>query len=158
MTYDTDMKIDVYGENEVAGQREHLATFIVNGIDEVANNTIARKENSTKPKVSLSFELSRSGLLLLNKVEAKIEETYIVEEKPKKKPIKKQISPNETKNETNEGEEPIEKKIEDTEEKPKEEEEEVQEEPIKKVMKRPHTFPLMNIGKEFKGLPTLTKE
>ena len=63
MTYDTDLKVDVYGENEDAGFREHLATFIVNGIDDVATNDIAKKEGSSKPKVSLSFELTRSGLI-----------------------------------------------------------------------------------------------
>jgi len=46
------------------------------------------KEGSTKPKISLSFELSRSGLLQLNKAEAKIEETYVVEEKPQKPTLK----------------------------------------------------------------------
>lgn len=56
------MKIDVYAENEQAGKREHLATFIVEGIDEVSQNEIAMKDNSTKPKVTLSFELTRSGL------------------------------------------------------------------------------------------------
>ena len=43
------------------------------------------KNGSSKPKVSLSFELSRSGLLGLNKAEAKIDELYEVEEKPAKK-------------------------------------------------------------------------
>jgi hypothetical protein len=43
------------------------------------------KENSTKPKVTLSFELSRSGIITLNKADAKIEETYVVEEKVTKK-------------------------------------------------------------------------
>jgi len=30
----------------------------------------------------LSFELTRTGLIKLNKAEAKIEETYLVEERP----------------------------------------------------------------------------
>lgn len=157
LTYDTDMKIDVYGENEAAGFREHLATFIVNGIDDVANNTIAKKDNSTKPKVSLSFELSRSSLIQLNKAEAKIEETYVVEEKPKKK-TKKETK--ETKSETSEESSTEEKKDgEDSkEESQTEEKEESTEQPIQKIMTRPHTFPLVNIGKEFKGLKNLSKD
>jgi hypothetical protein len=35
------------------------------------------------PKVHLSFELTRTGILNLNKAEVKIEETYTVEEKVK---------------------------------------------------------------------------
>ena len=43
-------------------------------IDDISENGIAKKENSTLPKVSLSFELTRSHILQLNKVEAKIDE------------------------------------------------------------------------------------
>jgi hypothetical protein len=55
--------------------------------------------------VSLSFELSRSGLIVLTKAEAKVEETYTVELPPPKKSTK-QSSNNETnstfgENETN---------------------------------------------------------
>ena len=42
-----------------------------------------KKQNVTKPKITLSFELSRSNIILLNKAEAKVEETYEVEEKIK---------------------------------------------------------------------------
>jgi hypothetical protein len=73
------MKIDVYAEGE--GQKEHLATFTLTNIDDIAKNDIALKEGSTKPKVTLSFELTRSGLIQLNKAEVKIDETYTVEEK-----------------------------------------------------------------------------
>lgn len=83
------MKIDVYGQSDNADHREHLATFIINGIDEVATSTIGLKDDSSKPKVSLSFELTRSGLIQLNKAEANIDETYTVEEKPLKKKAKK---------------------------------------------------------------------
>lgn len=58
---------------------EHLATFTVNGIDEIADSELLKKENVTRPRVSLSFELSRTGILLLNKAEAKVEETYYVD-------------------------------------------------------------------------------
>ena len=58
---------------------EHLATFTVNGIDEIADSELLKKDNVTRPRVSLSFELSRTGILLLNKAEAKVEETYYVD-------------------------------------------------------------------------------
>lgn len=52
-------------------------------IDGIANNEIAKKEGSTTPKVSLSFELTRSHLLKINKAEVKIEEYVREEIKPK---------------------------------------------------------------------------
>ncbi len=83
--YDTDMIIDVYAEQESGdSKREKLATFTVSGIEDVAINDVALKEGSSKPKVTLSFELSRSGLIQLNKAEAKVEELVYVEEKPSK--------------------------------------------------------------------------
>lgn len=61
-------------------------TYTVKGITDAAESA-AKKENTTQPKVTLSFELSRSGLIQLNKAEAKVEETYFVEERqPAKKP------------------------------------------------------------------------
>jgi hypoxia up-regulated 1 len=77
LTYDTNLKIDVYSGEDSDG--EHLATFTVNGIDEIADSELLKKENVTRPRVSLSFELSRTGILLLNKAEAKVEETYYVD-------------------------------------------------------------------------------
>jgi hypothetical protein len=71
------MKIDVYAGEDSEG--DHIATFTVNGIDEIADSELLKKENVTKPRVSLSFELSRTGILLLNKAEAKVEETYFVD-------------------------------------------------------------------------------
>jgi hypothetical protein len=52
-----------------------LTTFEVKGINDVANNDIAKKEETTPPKVSLSFELHRSHIFTLTKVEVKMEET-----------------------------------------------------------------------------------
>ena len=77
MTYDTNFKIDVYAGEDSEG--EHLATFTVNGIDEISESELQKKEGVTKPRVSLSFELSRTGIILLNKAEAKVEETYYVD-------------------------------------------------------------------------------
>lgn len=66
----------------------------------MATNDVSLKEGSSKPKISLSFELTRSGLVQLNKAEAKVDELYIVEEKPKK--VKKESASNATKNSTEE--------------------------------------------------------
>lgn len=76
------MVIDIFSAPLSGQAKEHLQTFTVRGIDEVATNDISLKNDSSKPKVTLSFELSRSGLLLLNKAEAKVEELVVVEEKP----------------------------------------------------------------------------
>lgn len=77
------MKIEVYHGQD--GEGEHIATLTVNGLDEIATSELQKKEGVTKPRVTLSFELSRSGILLLNKAEAKVEETYFVDApKPKK--------------------------------------------------------------------------
>jgi hypothetical protein len=45
---------------------------------------VAKKEGSSKPKVTLSFELTRTGLIQLNKAEAKMDELVVYEEKPPK--------------------------------------------------------------------------
>jgi hypothetical protein len=68
----------------------------VKGIDRAANAS-AQKENATLPKVTLSFELTRSGLVQLNKAEAKFEETYYVDERASSK---SKTSKNQTDNET----------------------------------------------------------
>lgn len=82
------MKVDVFGvfEND---KEELLATYLIDEIDDISENGIAKKENSTLPKVSLSFELTRSHILQLNKVEAKIDEQ-----------VRQAIKPNKTSNET----------------------------------------------------------
>ncbi len=83
--------------------KSSLATYTIKGIDQIAHGDLAQKENVTQPKVTLSFELTRSGLLQLNKAEVKLEETYLVEERPSpiKKP-KKPVVTEEAKAETNE--------------------------------------------------------
>lgn len=65
------MQIEIF-----TGEGEKLATFTVNGLDEIASSELQKKENVTKPRVTLSFELSRSGIIQLTKAEAKVEETY----------------------------------------------------------------------------------
>ena len=41
MTYDTDMKIDVYSESE-DGKKEKVSTYVIKGIDTVASNDVAK--------------------------------------------------------------------------------------------------------------------
>ena len=83
------MKIEAYAEDPKTGYREKVATFIIDGIEAAATSEAAKKEESTQPKVHISFELSRSGLLQLNKAETKFEETYYVEERIKPNKTKK---------------------------------------------------------------------
>jgi hypothetical protein len=98
------MKIDVYAGADSEG--DHLATYIVNGLDEIAASDLLKKENVTKPRVSLQFELTRTGLIQLNKVDAKVEELYWQEIVPpqtknKKSKAKDTSANNETSSATN---------------------------------------------------------
>jgi hypothetical protein len=83
------MRIDVFAED--GDKKEKLVTYTVKGIDQAASSDVANQEGSSQPKVTLSFELSRSGLIQLNKAEAKIEETYNVEERVPAKASKSRI-------------------------------------------------------------------
>lgn len=74
------MKIEAYAHHD-CGYREHLASYTINEITKTAKNEVAMKEGSSKPKVNLQFELSRSQLLNLVKAHANIDELY---EEPKK--------------------------------------------------------------------------
>jgi len=72
-----------------------MATYTLDGMTDIVKGEIATKEGSSTPKVAIQFELSRSHVLSLNKIEVKIDEITMVEkkvEKPKekeKKPAKK---------------------------------------------------------------------
>jgi hypothetical protein len=92
------MKIDVYAGLDSEG--DHLATFTVNGIDEIAASDLLKKDNVTRPRVSLQFELTRTGLLLLNKVDAKVEETYWQDIPPVQNKTKKSKNATKDSNET----------------------------------------------------------
>jgi hypothetical protein len=143
LSYDTNMKIDVYAGEDSEG--EHLATFTVNGIDEIADSELLKKENVTRPRVSLSFELSRTGLLLLNKAEAKVDETYYIDPptpKPKKAPKNESAdntttSSNDTTSDVNQTE---------------------SEKPAKVQKKRTIPYSLNRIDKVIYGPASLTKE
>lgn len=69
------------------GREEHLMQVTLDEIDKIAGNDIASKETSTTPKVSLSFELTRSHLLKVTKAEVKFDELVREEIKPNVKDI-----------------------------------------------------------------------
>jgi hypothetical protein len=132
------MKIDIYAGEDSEG--EHLATFTVNGIDEIADSELLKKEGVTKPRVSLSFELSRTGILLLNKAEAKVEETYYVDA-PANKTKKSSKNNNESAANETEGGEAVE-----------------EEKPAKIQKKRSIPYSLNRIDRVTYGPASLTKE
>jgi len=123
------MKVEVFaGEDETL-----LSTFTINGIDEIAESDLQKKNGVTKPKVSLQFELTRSGLVQLNKAEAKVEETYFVE--PTRNTTKKNATINET-----------------------EDEPASEDKPAKIAKKRTIPYPLNRVDKVNHGFKQLTKE
>lgn len=88
------MMIDVFAvydqvEGEPEKEPELIQQFKLEELRDIANNTMANKDGSSKPKVSLSFELTRSHLLKLNKVTAEITETYLEEVVNKKSKYKR---------------------------------------------------------------------
>ena len=107
----------------------------------------------------MSFELTRTGLLSLNKAELKMEETYVVEERPPvvKKPTKKPQAEddvtNSTSNETDSEETTSTTTTTTTTTTPPPEPE-----LIRKIKKRPINFPLSQIDKKYFGTNTLSRE
>lgn len=54
LTYDKNMKVDVYRVNlDEKKSEEHLATYLIDEIEDIVKNNISQKENTTLPKVSL---------------------------------------------------------------------------------------------------------
>ena len=115
LIYDRGMRIDVFALREVEGQdepdEEPLVTYLLPELDEIAKKDVVVKEGSTKPKVSLMFELTRSHLFKLNGASVSVDETVIeevvIEKKKDKKKKKedKEETDDETDGETKESEE-----------------------------------------------------
>lgn len=165
LTYDKAMKIQVESVKKDADGKEDtelLQTYTLNELAEISNNTIAIKEGSTKPKVSLSFELNRSHILKLNKVSVDIIETSIEEVKPPpKKENKKDKKDDDTKDDKKDEEKKDDKKEDADKKDDLKEDEKKAEEPTKegdakteekksdepapkkeyKTSKVPHTYP-----------------
>ena len=136
------MKIDVYAGLDSEG--DHLATFTVNGIDEIAASDLLKKDNVTRPRVSLQFELTRTGLLQLNKVDAKVEESYWQEIPPVQNKTKK------SKNATKESNDTANNSTEETPVEPPK--------PERVQKKRSIPYNLNRIERVQYGAATLTKE
>lgn len=86
LSYDRNMRIDVYAKSSDNAEEETLLlSYFLDDLDEIATSEMAKKEDSTTPKVSLSFELSRSHILTLSKAEVKIDETVVEEVIPESK-------------------------------------------------------------------------
>ena len=87
------MQIDVFAVREVEGQDEPnlepLITYMLPELDDIAKKDVVVKEGSTKPKVSLNFELTRSHLFKLKSasvsVDEKVIEEIIIEKEVEKK-------------------------------------------------------------------------
>lgn len=86
LSYDVDMLVQAYAIHP-DGSEEHLLDVQLKEIEKTANSEAAKKEGSTTPKVSLSFELNRSQILKVTKAEVKFDELVRTEIKPE--PVKK---------------------------------------------------------------------
>ena len=100
IVYDKGMKIEAralhYDDDDNVVREEELAVFELPELDDIMKYDVVQKEGTSKPKVSLQFELSRSQLLNLLKATVGVEETVLEEIIPEKK---------EEEDETKEGEE-----------------------------------------------------
>lgn len=74
-------------------------TYNLEEIEKYATGDIAQRTNSTVPKVSLQFELTRSQFLKLRTVQVKIDETIVEEVIPPPKVEKKEAATNDTQTE-----------------------------------------------------------
>lgn len=93
LNYDKGMKVECFKvtpQDEGEAIEELLVTYDLDEVEKYATNEIALKANSTTPKVSLSFELSRSQFIKLKQVQVKIDETVVEEIKP---PAKEKVVP-----------------------------------------------------------------
>lgn len=122
LSYDRNMQISIYElpyESAADEQGTLIMTYTLETIDELAKSEAAQKEDSTSPKVSLSFELNRNHLLLLNKAEFKFDETVVevvvIEKKEAEKEAEKEDEESEETKIENEDEEaePEVEKLED---------------------------------------------
>jgi len=134
-----------------------LITYKLPELDEIAKKDVVVKEGSTKPKVSLNFELTRSHLFNLKSASVSVDETIIEEIIPEKK---KEEKLEESEDEAKEGEaEPSEVKTNESEE-PSEESDNKEEEEAEKEFRElieNQTFPL-EIDETLHGCRLLNKD
>lgn len=97
LSYDKNMKIEAFklepleDDADVDAERtgELLVTYTLDEIEKHSTSEMAKKEDSTTPKLSLQFEFSRSQFFTLLKAQLKIDETIIEEIVAEKKEEKK---------------------------------------------------------------------
>ena len=76
--YDVSMRIEALMVKE-DGSEEPYTSWDINIAKLIEDKDVLRREKVTRPKVSLSFELSRSHLFLLNSAKVNVEETVLEE-------------------------------------------------------------------------------
>lgn len=72
--YDRSFTVDIWGRKSPSDSEDSLLQTYTVDMTDVMSNEVMSTEGVTTPKVSLSFELTRSHLIQLNKAEAKVDE------------------------------------------------------------------------------------
>lgn len=143
-----------------------MVTFSLPELDEIAKNEIATKEGSTKPKVSLNFELTRSHLFKLKSasvtIDEKIIEEVIIEKKEEEKKEEADSEEKEEGSDESESEKSGEEKAMEAEktDEATEESENKEEEPVEKEFRErteTHSYTL-EIDETLHGARLLTKD
>lgn len=157
LNYDVNMLISATAVHP-DGSEEELISFELNEILNITKKDMFEKETTTRPKISLAFELSRSHLLQLLSAKINVEETVLEEIIPEIKEEKKSDDKSEkTADETDDSQAEAteeEKTEESTDEAAEESTEEATEEvaEVEKEYKEvvvPHTFSVNSIEKPF---------
>ena len=84
LNYDVNMLIKATAIHP-DGSEEELVSFELSDIDSIMEKDVMQKETTTKPKISLSFEYSRSQLFQLLSAKVNVEETVLEEVEPELK-------------------------------------------------------------------------
>lgn len=175
LLYDVDMLIEATALHP-DGTEEPLMRYELNGISKIMEKEVMKKETTTRPKLSLSFELSRSHLILLNSAKIAVDETVLEEIEPPKVE-KEEEEKEDSKDEPAEGEDvertqeeetteadseeeqksdEADTEAESTEESTESEEVAVEKEYREKIV--PHTFTVDDINETPIGARLLTKD
>ena len=166
LNYDVDMLIEATAIHP-DGSEEALASFELNEISSIMEKDVMKEPATTKPKLSLSFELSRSHLFQLLSAKVNVEETRMEEviplkedkKDPKKKKAKKDGDDDKKEDEEKEEDAAEETPAEETDDaKAEDEPEEPEKEKEYKEVKVPHTFDVDSVAETFHGCRLLSKD
>jgi len=130
------------------GSEEELVSFELSDIDSIMEKDVMQKETTTKPKISLSFEYSRSQLFQLLSAKVNVEETVLEEVEPELKIDVKKPSDEDDEKEESEDADSAESS-EETEETKAEDEASEETAEVEKEYKEvvvPHSFNVDKIG------------